>query len=214
VRRGTDALRPVADGDAASSGLSPQQIRDFLNGRIRVCASDPTTKHRHQRRFEQSPPRPRRHDSKSRFLNCVHQKVSKRRRNIIPGAYQTSKRPSTRITVVKSPYGQRARFVLGLQATRCRRVWSHFQLDCLRGRAAEGPRPQAVSRTSTVICLPRTVKAAWIFSGFDACSGIQHSPDHPFMDSKTARQLRVVDVLVTHRQEQRQFRRQPKRHWD
>ena len=30
---------------------------------------------------------------------------------------------------------------------------------------------QAASRTSTVICLPRTARAAWIFSDFEACSG-------------------------------------------
>jgi hypothetical protein len=30
---------------------------------------------------------------------------------------------------------------------------------------------QAASRTSTVICLPRAARAAWIFSAFDACSG-------------------------------------------
>ena len=30
---------------------------------------------------------------------------------------------------------------------------------------------QAASRTSTVICLPRTASAAWIFSAFVACSG-------------------------------------------
>lgn len=32
-------------------------------------------------------------------------------------------------------------------------------------------RPQAASRTSTVICLPRTARAAWIFSALVACSG-------------------------------------------
>src|SRR5438445_3298403 len=29
----------------------------------------------------------------------------------------------------------------------------------------------AASRTSTVICLPRAARAAWIFSAFEACSG-------------------------------------------
>ena len=52
-----------------------------------------------------------------------------------------------------------------------RRVWSHFQLETVTRRVSMERVRQAASLTSTVICLPRTPRAAWIFSGFDACSG-------------------------------------------
>lgn len=42
--------------------------------------------------------------------------------------------------------------------------------------------------------------------------GIEHTADHSLVDSKAARQLGVVHLPVAHRQIQRQFRREPKRH--
>ena len=41
---------------------------------------------------------------------------------------------------------------------------------------------------------------------------IEHTADHSLVDPKAPRQFGVVDLLVAHRQVQRQFRREPKRH--
>src|SRR5229473_264163 len=43
--------------------------------------------------------------------------------------------------------------------------------------------------------------------------GIEHTADHSLVDPKASRQLGVVDLLLAHRQVERQFRREPKRHW-
>jgi len=41
--------------------------------------------------------------------------------------------------------------------------------------------------------------------------GIEHTADHSLVDPEAAGQLGVVDLLVAHRQAERQFRREPKR---
>src|SRR5260370_7546217 len=42
--------------------------------------------------------------------------------------------------------------------------------------------------------------------------GIEHTADHSLVDPKAACQLGVVDLLVAHRQVERQLRRRPTRH--
>jgi hypothetical protein len=71
---------------------------------------------------------------------------------------------------------------------------------------------QAASRTSTVICLPRAARAAWIFFRLHSVLGIEHTANYSLVDPKAARQFGVVDPLIPHRHVERQFRREPKRH--